>query len=156
VPDPLLAEAGEIVARHLESIRAVVRGASAEMLNARPAGPDSNPPAVIVMHVAASTRHWLHVAVGATPPPRDRDAEFRTVVDGPDELLAFVDRVDADVRSLLSGAGDLEPTALREAAFHDEDVTAAWALLHALEHLGEHVGHLGLTRQLWDARAGST
>ena len=30
----------------------------------------------------------------------------------------------------------------------DEPVTAAWALLHALEHLREHVGHAQLTRQL--------
>jgi hypothetical protein len=31
-------------------------------------------------------------------------------------------------------------------------VTAAWALLHALDHLGEHVGHAHLTRQLLDER----
>jgi uncharacterized protein DUF664 len=33
-----------------------------------------------------------------------------------------------------------------------EQVTAGWALLHAIEHLREHVGHAQLTRQLWDAR----
>lgn len=150
--DPLLAEAGTILAEHLRSIRASISDASAEMLNARPAGPDSNPPAVLVMHAAASTRHWLHVAVGATPPPRDRDQEFRTVVRGPDELLAFVDEVDAGTRALLASAGDLDTGAVREGADHGEDVTAGWALLHALEHLAEHVGHLGLTRQLWDQR----
>jgi hypothetical protein len=31
-------------------------------------------------------------------------------------------------------------------------VSAAWALLHALEHLREHEGQLFLTRQLWDQR----
>jgi len=34
------------------------------------------------------------------------------------------------------------------------DAPAAWALLHALEHLREHVGQMLLTRQLWLARAG--
>lgn len=29
-----------------------------------------------------------------------------------------------------------------------EQVSAAWALLHALEHLREHVGQMQLTRQL--------
>jgi hypothetical protein len=27
---------------------------------------------------------------------------------------------------------------------------AAWALMHALEHLREHLGHMALTRQLWE------
>ena len=36
-----------------------------------------------------------------------------------------------------------------------EPVTAAWALIHALVHLREHVGHAELTRQLWDERPGA-
>jgi hypothetical protein len=31
----------------------------------------------------------------------------------------------------------------------DDPVTAAWALLHALEHLREHAAQAQLTRQLW-------
>jgi hypothetical protein len=33
-----------------------------------------------------------------------------------------------------------------------EPVTAAWALLHALEHVGLHLGHAQITRQLWDQK----
>ncbi len=33
-----------------------------------------------------------------------------------------------------------------------EEVPAAFALLHALEHLGQHVAHCSLTRQLWESR----
>jgi hypothetical protein len=32
-------------------------------------------------------------------------------------------------------------------------VTAAWALIHAVEHLQEHVAHAELTRQVWDRAA---
>jgi hypothetical protein len=35
---------------------------------------------------------------------------------------------------------------------HAQDVPAAWALLHAMEHLREHEGQMSLTRQLWEAR----
>jgi hypothetical protein len=28
-----------------------------------------------------------------------------------------------------------------------------WALIHAVEHLREHVAHAELTRQLWEDRA---
>jgi hypothetical protein len=146
VPDPTLDAARSIVGDHLSTIREALAGADADMLNRRPAGPDSNSAAVLVVHALSSLRHWLHVAVGAAPPARDRDSEFRTIVGGADELLRFVDEIEADVDSLLGGAGAFDPGAHRTA----EDVTAAWALLHALEHLGEHVGHLGITRQLWD------
>ena len=33
-----------------------------------------------------------------------------------------------------------------------EVVSGAWALIHALEHLREHMGHAQLTRQLWEHR----
>jgi hypothetical protein len=33
-----------------------------------------------------------------------------------------------------------------------EVVSGAWALLHAVEHLSEHVGHAKLTKQLWERR----
>jgi hypothetical protein len=28
--------------------------------------------------------------------------------------------------------------------------TAAWAVIHAVEHLSEHVAHAELTRQMWE------
>jgi hypothetical protein len=31
-----------------------------------------------------------------------------------------------------------------------DTVTAVWALLHAAEHLREHVAHAELTRQVWE------
>ena len=30
--------------------------------------------------------------------------------------------------------------------------TIAWALLHALEHTGIHLGHLQILRQMWEMR----
>jgi hypothetical protein len=46
-----------------------------------------------------------------------------------------------------------DPGAVGRPSWRSDDgeeppVTAAWALLHALEHLREHVGHAQLTRQL--------
>ena len=35
----------------------------------------------------------------------------------------------------------------------DRPIPAAWALIHALEHLREHIGHVGLTRQLWESQS---
>jgi len=30
----------------------------------------------------------------------------------------------------------------------------AWALLHALDHTAQHLGHMQITRQLWDQERG--
>ena len=148
--DPTIEAARSIVEGRLAAIRAGLDGASTESLNWRPAGPDSNSMAVLTVHALSSTRFWLSVALDAPPADRDRDSEFRTEVAGLDELLAFVDRVEPDIRAALDGGAGYEPGARREA----KDVTAAWALLLAVEHLGEHVAHLELTRQLWDRAGG--
>jgi hypothetical protein len=104
--------------------------------------------------VTTSTRWWLSVALTGDPPRRDRPAEFRTVVSDAAELLAIVDPLMDDVRELLASAGPFDPAAVRADPRADEPpgstVTAAWALLHATEHLREHVAHAELTRQVWE------
>ena len=152
MPDPTVEAARSVVEDGLAGVREAVAGATAEMLNWRPAGPDSNSAAVLAVHGLSSTRHWLSIALGVPPPDRDRPSEFRAQVSDPDELLGFVDRTSADIRRLFELPDGYEPGLLRE----DEGTTAAWALVHAAEHLKEHVGHLQLTRQLWQERSAPT
>jgi hypothetical protein len=149
--DPTLEAARPIVTESLDAIRDLVDGATVEMLNWRPAGPESNSPGVLVVHALSSTRHWLSVAVGAPPPPRDRPSEFRTEVEDADEFRRRMYRIGDDIRGILDGGHGFVAGARRPA----EEVTAAWALLHAVEHLREHVGHLELTRDMW-ARRGTS
>ncbi len=109
-----------------------------------------------VMH---STRSWLAVATGAPLPDRDRDAEFRTVVADARDLLETVERLAADCSALLTTEDAFEPGTMREShsrasSGRAEIVSGAWALLHAVEHLREHMGHAQLTRRLWDQREG--
>jgi hypothetical protein len=98
-----------------------------------------------------STRSWLSLAAGAPRPDRDRDAEFRVVVDDAAVFMSWFDGISAECRALLDGDVVYDPGATATAPWRpdaaDEPVTAAWALLHALEHLREHVGHAQLTRQ---------
>jgi hypothetical protein len=70
---------------------------------------------------------------------------------GDTELLAFVDRMAEDCRARLDDQEPFDATASRPVP-DDEPVSAAWALLHALEHLREHVAQAQLTRQLWQRR----
>jgi len=157
--DPTVSAAREIFDEKIEGIHGSVDGLPTEALNWRPAGDDTNPIAVLAVHAMGSTRNWLAVAFGAQLPERDRSAEFRSVAGDGTELLAHVDRVAEDCRRLFDGAGRFQPDATRASGFRtrsgdEEVVTRAWAILHALEHLSEHVGHAQLTRQLWERREG--
>ncbi len=154
--DPLIAAARHLFEDSAAEMRAAVEGASQDALNWRPAGEETNSMAVLAVHSLNSTRWWLSVAVGRPEPERDRDSEFLASADDAASLVAFCDSMTADCRGLLSIEEPVDwsqpRTTTRE---HGAPVplTAGWALLHALEHLREHVAHLQLTRQLWEAAA---
>ena len=127
-----------------------------EALDWKPAGEDTNSIAVLVTHVLNSTRWWMSVAVGAPLPDRNRDSEFQVKSGDTAALLAFVDNLSAQVLAIVDAAKDVEWSAQRKTfdlpSDGPETVPATWAAIHAIEHLREHVAHIGLTRQLWDAR----
>jgi len=154
VSDPIIAGARAVLDEALDELRAVIVSLDADTLNRLPLPDDTNSLAVLVVHALASTRSWLSLATGADLPPRERDAEFRTVVVDPALFLADVDQVAAACRALLDPGIAFDPERRGVAPWvtgelADQPVTAAWALLHALTHIHEHVGHAQLTRQLW-------
>jgi uncharacterized damage-inducible protein DinB len=157
--DPTLAAARDLFDDAILQMRSSVEGASDETVNRRPAGDDTNSIAVLVTHSMLSTRMWLACSIGTASPERDRPTEFRTSA-GADELLSFIDRTTEECRSILAAEERFEPGAEREEPpTSPEDLptgertTAAWALMHALEHLHEHAGQASLTRQVLDRSA---
>jgi len=147
VADATIDALREVLDESLGELRKGVAGRSADQLNARPAGGDTNSIAVIVTHALGSTRSWLSLALGAPMPDRDRPAEFRAVAD--DGFTAWTDERIAECLTLLDDAtwdpGRVGTTAWTEPP---ETRTAAYAASHALSHLGEHVGHLHMTVEL--------
>lgn len=153
--DPFLVAAREILDLAVADMSGAVEGASPEALNRRPAGDDTNSLAVLAVHVMHSTRSWLSVAVGAPRPQRNRDDEFIATMPDAAALVAFVASMQADCVRILDGAdgvdwGAMRPTHARPNSDDATEVSAAWALLHALEHLREHTGQILLTRQMLD------
>lgn len=150
VSDPVIDAAHTILAEALDELRRATADLSTEDLNRRPAGGETNSLAVIATHALASTRSWLSLATGTPLPPRDRPAEFRAVADA-----GFASSMDARISEclgLLEEEVTFDPgregTAPWRSTGADEPVTAAWALLFALSHLDQHVGHAQLTRDL--------
>ena len=149
MPDPVVAAASSLLGRSLDALRETIAGADPQALDWRPAE-DTNSIAVLAVHSMHSTRSWLSAAMGAPLPERDRPSEFLAAAESVDELLVFFDTMAADCRALLDTDEPLDAAAIRPTHNEGETATAAWALLHALEHLREHVAHTQLTRQLWD------
>lgn len=154
--DTLLTSVRFVVQQDLADLLAGVDGLPGEALDWKPAGADTNSIAVLVTHVLHSTRSWLSVAVGAPLPDRDRESEFRVKSDDAKALTDFMHDFSRQILAIIDNAGDVDWAAVRKT--HDrpgdgpETVPASWAVLHAIEHLREHIAHAGLTRQLWEAR----
>lgn len=153
--DPFLQAAWETYQTAFDEMNACLKSLSTSGLNWKPEGDDFNSIAVLAVHSLGSTRSWLCVAAGAELPPRDRDLEFRAEAATAAEFRDFCVRLQAGCMDLLSRPPrqawqDLRRTHARPDPEAAEEVTGAWALLHALEHLREHLGQMLLTRQLWE------
>jgi uncharacterized damage-inducible protein DinB len=149
VADPTIDAVREVLEESLDEIRRGIVGLSVDELNATPAGGETNSIAVIVTHALGATLSWLSLGTGSSRPPRDRDAEFRTVAD--DRFAAWTESMIDRCGAVLDGA-DWDPDRVGtpdwNPALAEEPRTSAYAVAHALAHLGEHVGHLHMTREL--------
>jgi uncharacterized damage-inducible protein DinB len=126
-------------------LRKAIEGLAAGDLD-RVVAPQTNSVAVLVAHATGSELGWLHVAAGRSF-QRDRDSEFRTRGVSAAELDARIERASRAMPELVAAAieGGL---GTKRATRSGDEVTAGYALVHALEHLAEHVGQIELTRQL--------
>jgi hypothetical protein len=149
VPDTFVEGVREVLAESLEEIRRGVGDLTVEQLNARPAGGETNSVAVIVAHAMGSTISWLSLGFGKPLPPRDRAAEFRTVADA--DFRDWTENAIARCLVVLDGA-TWDPTLTGIPNWNTklgvEPRTATYSVAHALAHLGEHIGHMHMTREL--------
>ena len=157
MPDPIIEATRRVVDDAFDKLREVVGDLPAEALNWRPAGEDdTNSIAVLTTHALHSTRRLLSFATGQPQQaPRDRVAEFAADVDGPKPLLRLIDEVAADCTATLdrSDVADwAEMRQLKRSGEETVEMSAAFAIIHAVEHLRGHTDEASLTRHVWMAR----
>ncbi len=145
-----------ILAEYLErlqtlhtAIEQIVNGLPQAALDWTP-GPEMNSIHVLVVHVAGSERYWIGDVAGSDPSGRDRDAEFRSHGLNTHALIDLLGRTLAHSRAVLEGLGLADLEELRVSPHNGRQVTVAWCLAHALEHTALHLGHMEITRQLWE------
>jgi hypothetical protein len=138
-----------------ETAEAYVRYAFAQMLsvadrvgepgiNERPFGDGTNAIAALVIHCCEVAEFWLgHVALGRAT-TRDRDSEFSRTASLAElhELVdTAADRIAADIGDLDAGRGVDEGG---RQFLLEADASDAAVVLHVLEELYQHLGHMEL------------
>lgn len=139
-----------LVDRHLDRMVAVVEELGDDLVNATPEFPGANSPFQIVFHCCGMLEWWTREAVLGIDAGRDRDAEFTASGSVP-ELMARVDGVRRQLRADLA-AMDLDGPLRGDPSDHYRDTpigtSVRGVLLHVLEEIAQHHGHLEITRDV--------
>lgn len=105
--------------------------------------------ATLAVHtVSAAEFHALHM-VGRRPSDRDRDSEFEATATYDDieaRLMTFLD----DLHTMLADMNEADLGGEPGPDRPDLDWTNADWLMHTLDHIALHTGHLQIHRQLWE------
>jgi hypothetical protein len=131
----------------------IVVGLGDEKANRRPALGGANSPYVLLRHCLGVMEYWGGHVVAGREVQRDRAAEFRSA--GPvAELAAAAQeatrrfRADIATAELAAPPRGTHPTTGRDEL---EMASQGHALLHVMEEMCQHLGHLEITRDLLDA-----
>jgi hypothetical protein len=134
-------------------IQSALEGLSSDALGWTP-GPGMNSISVLVVHTTGAERYLIGDVIAGEPSGRDRDAEFRAHTLGMDMLTKRLDDSLQYARGVL-GTLTLPDLETRLMFRKQREVTVGWVLGHALKHTATHLGHIQLTRQLWEQSKGN-
>ncbi|HLE30855.1 MAG TPA: DinB family protein [Anaerolineales bacterium] len=139
-----------LVMLHAEAERAL-DGLPPEALDWSPA-PEINSLGVLAAHLAGAERYWIGDITGRDPSGRVREQEFQARGADAAALKQRLADVLAHSRDILERLTPEDLEVSHKFPSDGREFTVAWALAHALEHTAVHVGHMQITRQLWEKR----
>ncbi len=137
-----------------KQIRDAIQGLNDEAGNWLPLPKDTNSIYAILCHLAGSENFWVGQVIGGETIDRDREGEF--LASG--QLSEIIDRWEKVGRKNEKILGNLSSSQLEESrtvTHYTGGVgshTVRWCILHLLSHYAIHLGHIQLTRQLWEQR----
>ncbi len=152
--DPEIEGYIQILDHMRDGVKKAIQGMTAEELNWVPLAKDTNSAAVLVNHLAGSESFLIHQVVGGTDIRRSRDAEFAARASSVADLEAMLDRTGTRSREVLSKVSARALGKMVSARVGAAPRSLRQHILHVIEHYGQHLGHISLTRQLYAARKG--
>lgn len=149
--DAMIAAYTQRLAALHDTLDQTLAGMSPQALAWSP-GAEMNSMALLAVHVAGAERYMIGELVGGEPSGRDRGREFATTGGEADELRAGLAAALAHSQQVLARVTADDLTRMVFSPIHNQSFSGAFALMRALDHIAEHVGHLQMTRQLWELR----
>lgn len=104
---------------------------------------------VLVTHLTGAERFLIGDIIMGESSNRNREAEFEASGLRKAELLRSLDTTEEYIRAAFEKLTLTDLETQRIHPRHGKEVSVAWSLLHALEHAGEHLGHIQMTAQLF-------
>lgn len=139
----------EILCNLLERMDGIFSGLPVEALDWSP-DPEMNSITVLVVHVAGALRYWLGELVGGEAAHRERESEFSAHGLSKMQLHALLNETQAQISRVLEKINPEDLASKHYSTIHKEYFSGAFALVHAVEHTALHVGHMELTKELWE------
>jgi hypothetical protein len=138
-----------LIERHLAPMLEIAESLGDDRVNVLPDLPGANSAYQLVFHSCGMLEWWTREAILGEPVGRDRAAEF--VATGTVEQLRA--RVRQVIRQLAADLPRIDLDAPLRGPYADYAGTpiaasARGAMLHVLEELAQHHGHLEITRDL--------
>ena len=113
-------------------------------------GPEMNSMCVLIVHLTGAERYWIGDVVGTDKSDRVREKEFQAQGMDTSALEKRLSDTTAYARGVLDRLTIHDLDLTRISPRDGKEFTIGWALAHALEHTALHVGHIQITRQLWE------
>ena len=133
---------------------------STDALNWQPLDADTNSVAALCAHMCGVVRWWVQQGLTGNDVGRQRDTEFVARVDANGNLSFWatsrpLSDVVSETRSISREIlANLDPAALTQQSAVDTlgPRLNRWALVHTIDELSQHIGHMELTIQLYNAQ----
>jgi len=116
-------------------------------------GPETNSVTALVVHLTGAERYWIGDVIAGEPSGRNRESEFKVKGWSKEQLRQRLDETENYLQGVLK---DLYLPSLDKKHIsprNGREVTAGWALGHALKHTALHLGHIQIARQLWEQQS---
>ncbi len=132
-----------------------IRGMNDEAANWRPLPEGTNSIYAILSHLIGSQDHWVRQVISGEAVQRDREAEFRAS-GRLAEIMSRWEKACLKTEATLKKLSLAQLAEIRTVSGHPEwgTITVRWCILHVISHLATHLGHIQLTRQMWEHRHG--
>ena len=115
-------------------------------------GAEMNSFSVLVTHLAVSERFWIGDMAGQDDSGRVRSEEFAVTGLTEVDLVQHLDETLAHSQQVLANLLLTDLDKVYESPVNRDSFRVSWSLLHNLEHVALHVGHIQILRQMWEMR----